>query len=329
MTATCKEFVYGAEGSGLYFKIIVTEGSDGKLSATVQMIEGSMDLNALWFSDGDNTANEFGSTQLARSESALNMNGATYDVNGDGTPDTMAWDGVQKLSLPGLGTEGEAKSTFYAEGETKTFALSFTGSLDDLDYLGVRATSVNGEGSIKLIDEGECPPPPPPPTDDYPDDFPLSNATLIFKTTAETTDLDLNKDGYIAVKIDGWDEGKLDFDDYEAAILQKLADEYGLSVSDFLGAVLKGGNSQGAALPDGVNSIDFYAYGDDDPDADPFPSAPAGYTGDGDFIPGGGPGGTPVPVSDTTYWVDYPPAEGNIDGARLDLTLLVDDFLFV
>lgn len=47
MTDSYKEFVYGAEGSGLFFKIIVTVNGDGALSASVVMLEGSMDLNAL------------------------------------------------------------------------------------------------------------------------------------------------------------------------------------------------------------------------------------------------------------------------------------------
>lgn len=40
MTESYKEFVYGAEGSGLYFKIIVTDDGSGNLTASVVMLEG-------------------------------------------------------------------------------------------------------------------------------------------------------------------------------------------------------------------------------------------------------------------------------------------------
>ncbi len=163
MTESYKEFVYGAEGSGLYFKIIVTDDGSGNLTASVVMLEGSMDLNALWFSDGDDVGDEFGDTELGTNENALNMEGATYDVGDDGTQDTILWDGLQIRSLPGLGPDGEEKSTFLSAGdEPYTFDLNFSGSLEDLNYIGVRATSVNGGDSIKLIDEGELVEPPPP-----------------------------------------------------------------------------------------------------------------------------------------------------------------------
>lgn len=258
MSDVYKEFVYGAEGSGLYFKIKVSEGPDGKLVATVEMLEGSMDLNALWFSDGDAKANEFGSTSLAKSDSSLNMNGATYDTNGDGTQDKMTWDGVQKLSSPGLGPDGEAKSTFLTGGETMTLDLTgFTGTLDDLDYIGVRATSVNGNGSIKLVDEGELIEPPPPPEEDH---FPewnapeISHVTFYFDTP-EGFEFDTKGSGTGGNTPDGWFTVKFDvasdagpeindLDNWYEQALQTIYDQFGDLSAYLQGVAIKGGQDE-------------------------------------------------------------------------------------
>src|SRR5262245_38050190 len=102
---------FGAAGSGLWFTI--TYDSDTN-ELTVTSIEGKFDLNALWFGDGDNKANEFGGTTLSKSDNALNMNGSG-----------VTWDGYIKLSNAGLGPAGEAgKSTFVSQGETVSFTLS-------------------------------------------------------------------------------------------------------------------------------------------------------------------------------------------------------------
>lgn len=257
MTESYKEFIYGAEGSGLYFKIIVTVNNDGSLSASVQMLEGTMDLNALWFSDGDSTANESGTTKLDKADSALNMNGATYDVGDDGTQDRLAWDGVQKLSSAGLGTEGEEKSTFLAAGgEPLDIPLSFNGSLDDLDYIGVRATSVNGGDSIKLIDEGELITPPPPEEDHFPEwsQPAISHVTFYFNTP-DGFEFDTKgsggggnnePDGWFTVKFDvGGDAGNEinDMDNWYQEALDLIYSQFGDLSAYLEGVAIKGGQS--------------------------------------------------------------------------------------
>lgn len=139
--AVAYSWTFGEEGSGIYF-VISYNGSEWSL----EMLEGSMDLNALWFSDGD-TIKE-GDTTLVKQESSLNMNGAgSYDAEGN----LIVWDDVEVSSLSGLGKEGTDKSTYLTEGETFDIGeyIDFDGNLADLT-IGVRSTSVNGSDSIKL-----------------------------------------------------------------------------------------------------------------------------------------------------------------------------------
>lgn len=217
-----------------------------------------MDLNALWFSDGDDTANESGSTKLDNGDNALNMNGATYDVGDDGTEDRLAWDGVQKLSSAGLGPEGEEKSTFLAAGaDTLIIPVDFTGSLDDLNYIGVRATSVNGGASIKLIDEGEVIDPPPTEDEDH---FPewsspdISHVTFFFDTP-DGFEFDTKggggpgnntPDGWFTVKFDvGGDAGDEinDLDNWYQEALALIYAEFGDLSAYLEGVAIKGGQS--------------------------------------------------------------------------------------
>lgn len=137
---------FGSEGSGLWFTI--TYNSDTN-ELTVSSLEGKFDFNALWFGDGDSKANEYGGTALSKSDSQLNMNGSG-----------ATWDGYIKFSNAGLGTAGEDKSTFISAGETQAFTLSgaslanFENALSSDNFqIGVRATSVNGSGSIKSVGE--------------------------------------------------------------------------------------------------------------------------------------------------------------------------------
>lgn len=247
MTDSYKEFVYGAEGSGLYFKIIVTVNLDGSLSASVQMLEGTMDLNALYF--GDDVDDGSSAALSGKGDNALNMNGASYEG------ETVDWDGVQKLSSAGLGPAGEAKSTFFTAGETQNIPLNFTGTLDDLDYIGVRATSVNGGGSIKLIDEGELITPPP-----EENHFPewtapeISHVTFYFDTP-DGFAFDTKggggrgnntPDGWFTVKFDvGSDAGDEinDMDNWYQQALDKIYDEFGNLSSYLEGVAIKGGQS--------------------------------------------------------------------------------------
>lgn len=143
---------YGAAGTGLHFTITYSD-ADGTFTVTSQ--EGSFDLNALWLSDGDLTSDGYA---LSKGDNSLNMNGANEVWADDGTSsmEKITWDDYAKLSSLGLGQEGESKASFIGDGETAVFSLADFGldSFDPAAYpvLGVRATSVNGDGSIKWVD---------------------------------------------------------------------------------------------------------------------------------------------------------------------------------
>src|SRR5262245_16401129 len=172
MATTAWTWEYGGEGTGLHFTITYDIATE---TFTVTSLEGSFDLNALWW---DNGADDNVDISLAKSDSSLNMNGSGADD----------WDGYMKLSNAGLGVLGENKDSFISVGETDTFSLADFGLKgtfipEDGGTLGIRATSVNGSGSIKLVDDE------PVPTDDTPDHFPdnghaLSYATFYFGTTS-------------------------------------------------------------------------------------------------------------------------------------------------
>ena len=84
------------------------------------------------------------------------MNGSnTVWDDGTSSLQTIVWDDYAKLSNPG-GANVEGKIGFISEDETQTFTLAALGltSFDPttFDTLGVRATSVNGDGTIKWAD---------------------------------------------------------------------------------------------------------------------------------------------------------------------------------
>ena len=281
-------------GGGVIVNITAKINADGSVTLSYALDENSTqaDLNGLFIDFGNN-----GGTISSIGSKANNMNGS--DTDGD------ALDGFDMAAVLGSvgGADADHTSGTWTISAAKLQEFGVT-SLEQLATaeIGIRATSVgiNREGSVKLADTGEyCPGKTP--TDDYPAAFPLSNATLIFQSTDETASLDKNGDGYIAVKIDGWDLGQLDFDDYEDAVLAELADDLGVSEEELLGVILKGGN----------DSTLFYAYGDDNSDADTFPSAPDGWSS-----------------TDADYWLDYPPRQGNIDASVVDVNYNVDAFDF-
>ncbi|MCC5988103.1 MAG: hypothetical protein JJT95_10510 [Pararhodobacter sp.] len=137
-----KTFTYSQDG--LSYTVTVYEDPDnpGSFKADITVDEGSMDVNAFYWSsedyDGDNAAPTKG---------PLNMNGEGSQYEGE----QVTWAGGAELSRPGLGREGEDKETFLTEGETLTVDLDGLDSLDDIDFFGIRATSVNGGGSIKGV----------------------------------------------------------------------------------------------------------------------------------------------------------------------------------
>jgi hypothetical protein len=146
------QWEYGAEGSGLHFTITYDDDTG---EFTVHSLEGSFDLNALWFSNGDDAVD--GDTKLVKSDSSLNMNGSNtvWDDDGNATSEKIVWDDYAKLSSTGLGSEGEDKSTFITVEDgpvTLTNAVAPENFNPETWTLGVRATSVNGGDSIKWVD---------------------------------------------------------------------------------------------------------------------------------------------------------------------------------
>lgn len=136
---------FGSAASGLQFKVVF----DGE-NFTVTCISGSMDLNALWFSDGDKVVE--GATALAKSDSSLNMNGTG-----------ITWDDYYKVSSTGLGSAGTTKESYLTAGESMTFSLDtlqlppaitdLLSSDPTLLTIGVRATSTSSlSGDGKFVD---------------------------------------------------------------------------------------------------------------------------------------------------------------------------------
>lgn len=146
MATATTTWTFGKEGSGLYFTIV----RDASGAFSVSMLEGSMDLNALWFSDGD--ARREGQYSLSKNDSSLSMNGdsrsddkysssksgsslgksddackegssshsksdSSSDLKESSSEHTV-WDDMIKLSSTGLGKAGLSKSTFLTTGET-------------------------------------------------------------------------------------------------------------------------------------------------------------------------------------------------------------------
>lgn len=115
---------------------------------TVNMLNGSMDLNALWWSNGNTT--EDGVIRLSGKDNSLNMNGTG-----------VVWDGYDKISDTGLTGKEHNGSSVLTAGSTYTYNYSKDqgAELEDLLAggvltLGVRATSVNGSSSIKSVNTG-------------------------------------------------------------------------------------------------------------------------------------------------------------------------------
>lgn len=134
-----KTFTYTE--NGLSYTVTVFENDDGMIQATITMTEGSMDVNALYWGDDDFSG------ASANLGGPLNMNGEGSQYEGE----RVQWDGAEELSRPGLGREGEDKETFLGEGDSLTIDLEDVHSLDEIDFIGIRATSVNGDGSIKGV----------------------------------------------------------------------------------------------------------------------------------------------------------------------------------
>jgi len=243
---------------GLVFSVRVFE-DDGVIKAEVTVEEGYADFNAIYW--GDDTPDNSDFDGFGGKDKSLNMNGAegsTYDGN------DVEWDGAAKLSSAGLGKEGEDKPSFLSAGESFTFDLGSSSDFDieDIDYLGIRATSTSTDaGSIKTIAVPEE-------SDDSGtdgDDFPawgqdISNIIFVFEQSGGDVKPNPDGDGYYTVKLDNWsdvsDTPSNDLDDTIDDILAFLSDpnvdSFIFDDSTLLGVVIKGGQAQ---------DTEFYSYG--------------------------------------------------------------------
>jgi hypothetical protein len=228
---------FGEAGSGVHFTIVYDIDAG---TFTVQSLEGEFDLNALWWNDG---VDDGAGVDLAKKDNSLNMNGTGED-----------WDGVAKLSDTGLGKEGDQKDTFISEGETAVFTLADLGITGDFDVanggtLGVRATSVNGGDSLKLVDTDPVLTPDPgnEPDDHFPEwtDPGLSHVTFYFQTEEGDVKPNPDGDGWYTVKFD--DDANLsdDLDDwFDDALAVIAADNPDLDLTTLKGVSIKGGTDE-------------------------------------------------------------------------------------
>ncbi|MCA0856704.1 hypothetical protein [Phaeobacter italicus] len=151
MPVQSKVFTYQIDGLSY---IVTLYEQDGSFFSDITVVEGAMDVNAVYFGD-----DEF-SGSSENLDGPLNMNGTRLDG------ERIQWDEAVALSDPGLGPEGEDKETYLQAGDTLTLELDID-SLDEVDIFGIRATSTtNDAGSIKAVsDDPEEPEEPEDPQD--------------------------------------------------------------------------------------------------------------------------------------------------------------------
>ncbi len=133
-----KTFTY--EENGLSYTVRVYE-QDGQVFADITVDSGFMNVNAIYTADDDFSGSS------ASLGGPLNMNGGGSRFEGE----RIQWDDAIPLSRPGLGHQDPDNPTFLNEGDTLTVPLN-VGSIDDVDFVGIRATSTSTpEGSIKGV----------------------------------------------------------------------------------------------------------------------------------------------------------------------------------
>lgn len=133
--------VFLCEENGLTYTVTVYQADDGSFKAQIEVLEGHMDVNAVYFGDDDFSG------ESASLGGPLNMNGGGSLYQGE----SVQWDDAIRLSDPGLGPLGTDKETYLAEGDMLEVDLDID-SLDEIDFFGVRATSTSTpEGSIKCV----------------------------------------------------------------------------------------------------------------------------------------------------------------------------------
>ncbi len=134
---------FSHEEGGLSYVVTVYEES-GEIFAEIKTVSGSMDVNAIYIADSD------------FSGKSVNLNGP-LNMSGSGSrfgDQSIQWDSAIALSSPGLGRGGKDKETFLTEGDVLKVKLDAS-SLDQVDFIGIRATSTSTEGknqgSIKAV----------------------------------------------------------------------------------------------------------------------------------------------------------------------------------
>lgn len=138
MSDQTKIFTY--QQNGLSYTVTVYE-QNGQILADIQVTEGAMDVNAIYLAD------DVMSGASVSLKGPLNMNGGGSVYEGE----PVQWDQAIKISDPGLGKAGTEKASYLTAGDTLTVQLPVD-SLDDIDFVGIRATSTTTpEGSIKGV----------------------------------------------------------------------------------------------------------------------------------------------------------------------------------
>lgn len=136
-----QEKVFEYQTEGLAYTVTVSLGADGKYYASITILEGSADINAVYWGD-DNLEGD-----SAALPGPLNMTGGGSSFEGE----PVQWDNALKLSDPGLGESGDEKETYLQAGDTLQVELDIE-SLDEIAFFGIRATSTSTpEGSIKAV----------------------------------------------------------------------------------------------------------------------------------------------------------------------------------
>lgn len=292
---------FGSDDADVHFTVVYDIESN---KFFVEVHKGSFDLNALWW--GGEEASGDTKVAVAKGDNSVNMNGDTtvWDDDGNATSQKIDWDGYAKFSDPGLGKAGESKTTFVSEtdkepaefggGAFGAYLLTLKDGAEPT--LGVRATSVGGEGggSFKFADTD-------PEYDDGnggnnpANDFPewaqdISNIVLIFDQTEGDTKPRSDGDGYYTVKIDVPTSMDDDLDNVINKIINKLIaeDENIDASSDLLGVVIKGGNQ----------NTEYYSYGVHNTNGVSSDALPVGIGFD---LPGDKGNVDPVNAIDATY----------------------------
>ncbi len=130
---------FSYDEGGLAYNVRVFE-EDGVVRAEITVLQGSMDLNAVYSTSNDYTG------PSANLGGPLNMNGGGSRFEGE----SVSWEDAVAVSQPGLGPQGQNKFSFLMEGDSLIVDLN-ADSVEDVDLIGIRATSVNGGNSIKGV----------------------------------------------------------------------------------------------------------------------------------------------------------------------------------